>query len=256
MIKIILCGACGRMGREIIGVAEKSNDIKIIAGIETKGSKFIGEIISSVKIFDDLLAVIKDADCVVEFTNPEATMENLKKAKEYKRPYVIGTTGFLESQISEIKRLADDFPILLSPNMSLGINFLYNLVKETTTALSDYEIEIIETHHRGKKDAPSGTAKAIFEVIKGVRPDVNFVSERMGNVGERKKDEVGIFAVRGGDVIGEHRVIFWGNGEFLELRHFATSRTCFAHGTLEAIRFIVKKEKGFYTMADLFNIER
>ncbi len=254
MIKIALCGAAGRMGREIISAGEDLDDIKIIAGIEAKGNRFVNKKISSVEILDDLLNVINDVDCIVEFTNPSATMDNLKKNMKFKKSYVIGTTGFTENEIEEIKKLSSDFAIFLSSNMSLAVNLLYHLVVQTTKILAAYDIEIIETHHRGKRDAPSGTAKAIAQKIKEHRQNVKLIYGREGMPGERKKEELGISAVRGGDVVGEHRVLFLGNGEFLELRHFATSRKCFAQGTFEAVRFIVHKKHGLYTMNDLVSI--
>ncbi len=251
MLKLILCGAGGRMGREIIRAVHNYEDTKIIAGIEEKDSQLIGKTIDGVMIYNDILAVIKNSDCVVEFTNPDATIENLRRVVNFKKSYCIGTTGFSESQIKEIKDCARDFPIFLSPNMSVGVNHLLSLVRDTTRILKDYDIEIIETHHRQKKDSPSGTAKAIAKVIKEVKHDAKFIHGREGIVGERKSDEIGISAVRGGDVIGEHRVMFLGNGEFVELRHYATSRQCFAYGTLLAVRFILKQKPGLYSMDDL-----
>lgn len=251
MIKIVLCGAAGRMGKELLNAAGTQKDIKIIAGVEAEGSKFIGKTISGVKIFDDILAIIAKADCVVEFTNNQATLENLNKTKGYKKPYVIGTTGFSESELKEIKKLSRNFPIFLAPNMSIGINHLYDLVRYSAAALADYDIEIIETHHRHKKDAPSGTARALGKIIKDNRPDTKFIYGREGIIGERRENEICINAVRGGDVVGEHRVLFFGNGEFIELRHFATSRQCFASGTIKAIRFIIDKKSGLYGMAEL-----
>ena len=251
MIKIIVCGAAGRMGNEIIDIAKTIPDIRVIAGIESAGSKLVGTTIGDVKILGDIHKVIDDADCVVEFTNHESTIENLNRVKDYKKPYVIGTTGFSESELKGINDLAKKFPILLSPNMSLGVNHLYNLIKATVATLPDYDLEIIETHHRAKKDAPSGTAKAIIRIISESRPNTKFIYGREGIIGERKKGEVGINAVRGGDIIGEHRVLFLGDGEFIELRHYATSRRCFASGTIAAIRFIITKGPGLYSIKDL-----
>lgn len=251
MIKILVCGAAGKMGREIINAAQDFDDIKIIAGIEAKGNKFAGKTISDVNIFDDILTVIKDADCVVDFTNHNAAIENLHKIKGYKKPCVTGTTGFSELDQKEIESMSKIFPIFMAPNMSLGVNHLYNLVKSSVNTLPDYDVEIIETHHRAKKDAPSGTAKAIAQIIKNAKPDIKFIYGREGMVGERKRGEVCINSVRGGDVVGEHRVLFLGNGEFIELRHYATSRKCFAAGTLEAIRFIINKPPGLYCMQDI-----
>lgn len=251
MIKIIVCGAVGRMGKEIINAVQDVDDIRVIAGVEAKENQFVGKTICDVKIFDDILTEIKNADCVVEFTNHNATMENLQKAKQYKKPYVTGTTGFSGKELKEIRNLSKSFPVFLAPNMSVGINHLYNLVKSSAKILSDYDIEIVETHHKAKKDAPSGTAEAIANIINEVKSDVKFIYGREGMIGERKRGEVCINTVRGGDVVGEHRVLFLGNGEFIELRHYATSRRCFAEGTLEAVRFIIDKPPGLYSMQDL-----
>ncbi len=251
MLKLIICGAGGRMGREIIRLAGGYEDIKIIAGVEEEKSQLIGKTIEDVAIHKDILEVIRDCDSVVEFTNPEATIENLRKAAKFRKPYCIGTTGFSGPQIDEIKNFAKDFPIFLSPNMSVGVSHLFNMVRETAEVLKDYDIEIIETHHRHKKDSPSGTAKAIASIIKEVRNDVKFVYGREGIIGERRSNEIGISAVRGGDVVGEHRVMFLGTGEFVEIRHYATNRQCFAYGTILASKFIQKQKSGLYSMADL-----
>jgi 4-hydroxy-tetrahydrodipicolinate reductase len=251
MLKVVLCGAAGRMGREIISFARSDNGIKVIAGVEEKSNTSVNKGIEDVPIVCELIQVIEQADCVVEFTNHIATMENLRKSAKYRKPYCIGTTGFSDKELSEIAEFSKSFPILLSPNMSLGVNHLLNLVKETAKILSDYDIEIIETHHRAKKDAPSGTALAIAKKIEEARTGIKITYGRQG-IGEgRSKNELCINAVRGGDVVGEHRVLFLGKGEFIELRHYATNRQCFASGTIEAIKFVVKKKAGLYSMADL-----
>jgi 4-hydroxy-tetrahydrodipicolinate reductase len=251
MIKIIICGAAGRMGREIINAAQSSDDIEIVAGIEAQGNKYVASVISNVHITDDILSVINNVDCVVDFTNHKATIDNLQKIKDLKNPHVIGTTGFSDSEYQEIVARSEEFPIFLAPNMSIGVNHLYNLVQSSVEILEDYDIEVIETHHKGKKDAPSGTAKAIAKVINDAKKGTRFIYGREGMIGARKKGEVCINSVRGGDVVGEHRVLFLGDGEFLELRHYATSRRCFAAGTLEAVRYILRKPPGMYSMKDL-----
>ncbi len=251
MIKSIVCGAAGRMGREIIDAAQDAVDITIVAGVEEQGNASVGKKISGVLVVDDLSTVIENADCVVDFTNPKATIENLQKLKRYKKPYVTGTTGFSELELEKIKNMSKSYPIFMTPNMSVGVNHLYNLVQFSAKRLFDYDIEVIETHHKRKRDAPSGTAKAIAKIIKENKPDTRIIYGREGMIGERKRGEVCINSVRGGDVVGEHRVLFLGNGEFVELRHYATSRRCFAAGTLEALRFIIDKPPGLYNMQDL-----
>ena len=251
MIKAIVFGAAGRMGKEIIAAAGELKDIRIISGIEVKNHELIGKSIGSVKITDNIATFIKKCDCIVDFTNHRAAMDNLQKVKDYKKPAIIGTTGFSDSETALIKRWSAKLPIFLSPNMSVGINHLYDLVKNSTKILKNFDIEIIETHHRGKKDSPSGTAKAIARLIKEVRPHTKFISGRLGLTGGKNKHEICISAIRGGDIIGEHRVLYLGDGEFVELKHYATSRRCFALGTIAAMRFIITKKHGLYTMKDL-----
>jgi 4-hydroxy-tetrahydrodipicolinate reductase len=255
MIRVILCGAAGRMGREIIAAADAMNDIKIVAGIEAPGHPAVGQKIAGIPVLSDLTAVLKDGDCVVDFSNHRAALDNLGKAETSGRPYIIGSTGFSPEEAPTIRQAAERLPVFLSPNLALGVNQMYELVRLTTRKLADFEIEIVETHHRGKKDAPSGTAREIGRIVKDVRPETRIIYGREGNIGERNKDEVCINTVRGGDVVGEHRVLFLGDGEFLELRHYATSRRCFVQGTFAAIRFMHDKKPGLYGMADLLGID-
>jgi 4-hydroxy-tetrahydrodipicolinate reductase len=248
---MIICGAAGRMGREISNMAKQSGDIELIAGIEASGHDLIGAQVNGVDITDDIETVIKKADCIVDFTNPAATIKNLGKNKVYKRPYVTGTTGFSKEELKKIDTIAKSFAVFLAPNMSIGVNHLYDMVDSCASKLRTYDIEVIETHHRAKKDAPSGTARAILKVIEQARPGTKFIYGREGLVGTRKQNEVCINSVRGGDIVGEHRVLFLGKGEFIELRHYATSRSCFAAGTLEAVKFIMDKGPGLYSMKDM-----
>jgi 4-hydroxy-tetrahydrodipicolinate reductase len=251
MIRLIICGAGGRMGQEISNMVMGSGDIEVIAGIEASGHDLLGTQLNGINITDDIKTVIEKADCIVDFTNHSATIENMKKAQAYKKPYVTGTTGFSQEELKKIDVLAKSFPIFLAPNMSVGVNHLYNMVQSSVSILGDYDIELVEAHHRAKKDAPSGTAKAIAKIIKDARPDVEFIYGREGVVGERKKNEICINSIRGGDIVGEHRVLFLGQGEFIELRHYATSRSCFAAGALEAVKFIINKAPGLYSMRDM-----
>ncbi len=239
------------MGREISNMANASRDIEVIAGIEASGHDMIGKQLNGIDITDDIETVIEKADCIVDFTNPAATIKNLGKIKAYKKPYVTGTTGFSREELKSIDMLAKSLPVFLAPNMSVGVNHLYDLVNSSASILGNYDIEVIETHHRAKKDAPSGTAKAIAKIIEQARPDAEFIYGREGMVGPRKDNEICINSIRGGDIVGEHRVLFFGKGEFIELRHYATSRSCFAAGALEAVRFVMKKGPGLYSMSDM-----
>lgn len=251
MIKIILCGIAGRMGREIISAAQAADDIEICAGVEVPKHSSIGDMISGIKVTDDIDTVVEHCDCVVDFTHHTATMSTLERIKTYKKPFVTGTTGFTEQEQKTIQLVSEYVPVFWAPNMSVGMNHMYRLVESSVGLLRDFDIEVVETHHRAKKDAPSGTAKRIAGIIKKKRTDTEFVYGREGHTGERNKQEVSIHAIRGGDVVGEHRVLFLGKGEFLELRHYATSRQCFAMGALTAVRYIVGKPPGLYTMEHL-----
>jgi 4-hydroxy-tetrahydrodipicolinate reductase len=251
MTKIVLCGIAGRMGREIIKAADDADDVEICAGVEAPKHPSIGEVINGITVTDDIAAVIENCDCVVDFTCHTATVDTLARIKQYKKPFVTGTTGFTEQELQMIHAVSTHIPLFWAPNMSVGVNHLYRLVESSLGILCDFDIEVVETHHGAKKDAPSGTAKRIASIIKEKRSDIEFVHGRQGTTGERKKQEVGIHALRGGDVVGEHRILFLGAGEFLELRHYATSRRCFAMGALVAVRYIKDKPPGLYTMEHL-----
>jgi 4-hydroxy-tetrahydrodipicolinate reductase len=255
MIRIILCGVAGRMGREIVAAAEGRDDLKIAGGIEAPGHPAIGGSIAGIPVAGDLTAVLDRGDVMVDFTVRSASLANLDKWMSTGRPCVIGSTGFTADELAKIRRASDRIPVFLAPNMSLAVNHLYQLVRETTLKLTDSEIEIVETHHHGKKDAPSGTAREIARIIQEIRPGTRIIYGREGDVGERKKDVICVNSIRGGDVIGEHRVLFFSAGEFIELRHYATSRQCYAQGALSAVRFINDKKPGLYGMKELLSID-
>jgi 4-hydroxy-tetrahydrodipicolinate reductase len=207
---------------------------------------------------DNLEEIIQNTDQVVEFTNPKVSLQHLEIVSKYKKTMITGTTGFSSEEMEKINKLAQDIPFLLSPNMSLGVNLLFKLAAETAVALNDdYDIEIVEAHHRFKKDAPSGTAKKLAQEIakaKGVNLDEVAIYGREGIIGERKKGEIGIHSIRSGDITGEHTVMFTALGERLELTHKAHSRDTFAYGTIQSIKFMDGKPAGFYEMKDVLNI--
>ena len=259
MYKIIVCGICGKMGRELISVIDETKDIQLIGAIEARDHPNLGENIAKIEISSNLEKFVQKAAVVVEFTTPSATLEHLEIAREKSIPMVIGTTGFKDEEYSIIEEVSQEIPILLSPNMSVGINLMYNLVRKASEVLQgkNFDQEIIELHHRQKKDAPSGTAKKIAEIVaKQAGKDLSQsgVYGRRGTVGERREEEIGIHAVRGGTVVGEHTVIFAGNGERLEITHRAESRRIFALGAILAARFITQKEKGLYDLQDALGI--
>jgi 4-hydroxy-tetrahydrodipicolinate reductase len=227
---------------------DKGKDWGISVGLEKTG----------VNITDNLEEIIQKADQIVEFTNPKVSLQHLEIISKYKKAMIMGTTGFLPEETEKIKNFASDIPFLLSPNMSLGVNLLFKLAAETAASLGDdYDIEIVEAHHRFKKDAPSGTAKKLAQEIakaKGVNLDEVAIYGREGIIGEKKKGEIGIHSIRSGDITGEHTVMFTALGERLELTHKAHSRDTFAYGTIQAIKFMEDKPAGFYEMKDVLKI--
>ncbi len=265
MAKIIVLGAAGRMGKRVVSCALNYPEIDIIGGIEQTGSdavgKDIGEIAGigkiSVSIGDSLPEIIDRADVCIDFTHHSSTIALLPVIIEHRKPCVICTTGFDDKELGKIKDAAGKIPILLSPNMSVGVNLLFDLVGEVAAKLGDeYNIEIVEAHHNRKKDSPSGTAAklaAIAAESRGLDMTRDGVYGRKGMVGERRPGEIGVHAVRAGDIVGEHTVIFAGPGERIELTHRAHSRDTFANGALKAAIFIVGKTPGIYSMKDVLS---
>lgn len=253
MIKIALCGFLGRMGSSIIEVSKSFENLQIKAGIDKK-ELLTGKYDFAVS--SNLEDVIKDVDVVIEFTGDTKTaLSNTSICATYHKPIVIGTTGFEEHDINTLKDYAKEIPIVFSPNMSIGVNVLFKLLEIATKALKEkgFDIEISEIHHKFKKDAPSGTALKLLEVIKNQDPSLKEVHGRSG-LAPRADDEVGVFALRGGDVVGEHTVYLFGMGERLELTHRATDRKIFAKGSLESAKWVYGKPAGFYSMFDVLGL--
>lgn len=258
MPKIIISGICGKMGTSILNLCPQDKEIEVVAGIEASGHQMIGKKIQplDIPVESDLEKVIDKTDVLIEFTNPDATFEHVKIAEKYKKACVIGTTGLSEEQVSYIKKASQKIPIVFSPNMSIGVNLLFKLVEQVSNILKDYDIEIVEAHHNKKKDAPSGTALKLLEKIKSARQTkLKEIYGREGQIGARKPDEIGVFAVRAGDIVGEHTVIFGGTGERIELVHRAHSRDTFAKGALTAAKWIINKKSGLYDMGDVLNLK-
>ncbi len=266
MIKTIVCGACGKMGRRICTLMEDDEYLNLAGAIEAKDSKYIGSDIGSVcgikdkniNVKANLNEIIDKGEVLIDFSIPQSTLSNVRIAAENKKAIVIGTTGFSNEEIEEIKKLSVRIPIVLAPNMSLGVNILFKLVENVANILKDdYDIEIVEMHHRFKKDAPSGTALKLGEyAAKGLDKNLDDIAVcgRQGIIGERKKQEIGIMSLRGGDVVGDHTVIFAGLGERIELSHKATSRDTFALGALRAAKWVIDKVPGLYNMQDVLGI--
>jgi 4-hydroxy-tetrahydrodipicolinate reductase len=212
-----------------------------------------------VVIEDDLSACIGRGDVIIDFSYPQATLEHARLAATRRKAMVIGTTGFSAAELDELRSLAKQFPCVFSPNMSVGVNLLFKVIAEMARTLhEDYDIEVIEAHHRLKKDAPSGTALKMAEVLaKAIGKDLAqaAVYTRKGLVGERKRGEIGIQTIRAGDIVGDHTVIFGGMGERIEVTHRAQSRDTFVRGALRAARWIVKQPPGLYDMLDVLELK-
>jgi 4-hydroxy-tetrahydrodipicolinate reductase len=239
MTKVIIVGACGKMSSAVVSLIDKEKDLKIIGGIEAMGHPLIGQPIGKGFIQANLNSIIKNTDVVVEFAIPEITLDNVKIAAKVGKPYIVGTTGLKD--LNEIKKSSKKIPILVSANFSLGVNLLYKLTETSVKLLKDFDIEIVEVHHKMKRDAPSGTAKKLVDVVQEAR---------------NKRQEVQVHSIRAGDIVGEHNVMFIGNGERLELIHRATNRNAFASGVIKAIRFIVNQKPGLYDMQDVIFFEK
>ncbi len=267
MINMIVSGASGRMGNRIITLANDIDEIKLTGALEKKGheliAKDIGNVIgigsTGINITDDLRSIIDDANVLVDFSSPSATIECLKTLTDRPIPVVIGTTGFSKDEIDHIKLYAQNTPCVFAPNMSVGVNILLKVLSDIAKVTGDdYDVEVIEAHHRLKKDAPSGTAMKMAQVL-ATALDRNLeetaVYSRRGIIGERSQKEIGIQTIRAGDIVGEHTVLFGGLGERIEITHKASSRDTFARGALKAIQWVHKQTPGLYDMQDVLGLK-
>ncbi|ADU96157.1 dihydrodipicolinate reductase [Thermovibrio ammonificans HB-1] len=257
MVKVAVTGAGGRMGSLIARLALEDEGVKLVGVTERPDHPLMGgEFAPGVKFYPSILQMEEKPEVVIDFTTPEATLKLLEEAKELGTALVIGTTGFSAEQLSKVEEASKELPVLLSPNMSLGVNLLFKLVAEAAKALKDkgYDVEIFEIHHRFKKDAPSGTAVKLGQIVAqafGKSLKEMAVYGRQGMVGPRKPDEMGILSARMGDVVGDHTVFFATLGERLELTHRATSRETFARGAIVAAKWMAGKGPGLYSMFDV-----
>jgi len=249
MIRVVLIGAGGRMGQEVMRSSQEFPDLKIVGGVERKDHQDFGRRYYSLESFSGRF------DCAVDFSTPEATISSLSFLVKEEKPVVIGTTGFDAKTQKGIEHAALKIPIFLSPNMAYGMNLLIDWIPAVLKNLPDFDIEMIEIHHKYKKDAPSGTVRRIIDRIKTVRPELKKISGRSGPTGPRRRDEIGVFALRGGDVYGVHKLYLLGPGEEITITHRASSRSAFAFGALRAVRFITLQKPGLYTMEDLIQWE-
>lgn len=239
------------MAGEVTKLVADIPDLELVGIVERKRHPDIGKTMHNVAVSDDLCSLLKETDVLVEFTSPEGLSDVLDALEGSSVPLISGTTGLSDKQFERLKKQAMQRAVLWSPNMSVGVNLLFRLAGDAARLLSDYDVELVEMHHRHKKDAPSGTARRLAEIVNNNRRIEKLIYGREGHTGERKPNEMGVFAMRGGDVAGEHTLYFATEGERIELTHRAASRLAFARGTLRAIRFIASKPKGFYQFSDI-----
>jgi 4-hydroxy-tetrahydrodipicolinate reductase len=263
--RVAVAGASGRMGHMLIEAIRASDDCLLAGALDQPSSPAIGNDAaaflghaSGVPVTADLRAGLERAQVLIDFTRPEGTLAHLKVCRELGVKAVIGTTGFSEGQKREIADAARDIAVLLAPNMSVGVNVTLKLLEMAAQALATgYDIEIIEAHHRHKVDAPSGTALKMGEVIAqalGRNLKDCAVYAREGVTGEREPSTIGFSAIRGGDIVGDHTVLFAGTGERIEITHKAASRATYAQGSLRAVRFLAGKQKGLFDMFDVLGL--
>lgn len=265
-IKLVMAGAAGRMGKIILGLASRDKAFRIVGALEQRGhaalgqdlGPVLGQDLMGVKITQDATAALREADVLIDFSHFTAIPENLKAAVRTRTAYVVGITGIPADILVKVRNASRKIPVLQSPNMSVGVNLLFRLAELAGKALDEsYDLEITEVHHRMKKDAPSGTAMKLLEILlkargRDLQKDVLYGRE--GETGAREKGKIGVFALRGGDVIGDHTVSFFGDGERVELVHKASSREAFARGALLAAKFLAKKKPGLYHMPQVLGM--
>ena len=254
------------MGCRLVALLKESPDLKLVGAIESKGHPAAGKDAgeqagcgeTGVSVQEDLSAVIERAQVVIDFSVPAATLDHLRLAARHGRAMVIGTTGLSAPQRDELRSLAKPIPCVFSPNMSVGVNVILKMIADMAKTLGDeYDLEVVESHHRLKKDAPSGTALKMAEVLaKATNRDLDQVGvfARKGLIGERKPGEIGIQSIRAGDIVGDHSVLFGGMGERVEVTHRAHSRDTFARGALRAARWVTTQPPGLYDMMDVLGL--
>lgn len=266
-MRVAITGAAGRMGKVLIEAVQDANGVTLGAAIVNPDSSLIGADAGEVAgvgklgivMVGNLDEAVTDFDVLIDFTFPDLTLENLAYCKEHGKQMVIGTTGLTESEKLQLGAASESVPVVFAPNMSVGVNVALNLLKTAAEALGDdYDVEIIETHHRHKKDAPSGTAVRMGEVVaSALGRDLKecAVYGREGFTGERSRTEIGFETVRAGDVVGDHTVLFAGIGERIEITHKASSRMTFAKGAVRAAQWLADKPAGLYDMQDVLSLK-
>ena len=245
-MNILLNGATGRMGKEVIKKVAEEKDLNIICGVG------IGENNEKFPIYENTKDIEEKVDVIIDFSIPKASLNILEYARKNKIPIVIATTGFSDEELKVIKEASEEIPVFRSSNMSLDINLMAKIVQEIARVLNDTDIEIIETHHNRKVDSPSGTAILLADAINEVLENKKiYTFDRMQKREKRSKDEIGFSSIRGGNIVGEHTVKFFGENETLEIKHTSYSRQVFVEGALKAAKFIVTKNSGLYDMRSM-----
>jgi 4-hydroxy-tetrahydrodipicolinate reductase len=265
MLKIAVAGASGRMGRMLVEAVLGSDDCRLAGALDIPGSPALGQDAGAflgqhtgVAVGADVRVALSGADVLIDFTRPEGTLAHLAVCRDLGVKAVVGTTGFTPPQKSEIEAYAQHIAIVLAPNMSVGVNVMLRLLAMAARSLGDaYDIEVVEAHHRHKVDAPSGTALAMGEVLaaaRGVDLAAQGVFARHGHTGERPPGAIGFATVRGGDIVGDHTVLFAGTGERIEITHRSTSRANYAAGSLRAARFLAAQPRGLFGMDQVLGL--
>jgi 4-hydroxy-tetrahydrodipicolinate reductase len=265
-LKFAIAGASGRMGRMLIETVLNAPDAKLVGALDIAGSPSLGQDPASflgqdtgIKITSDIKEGLKDADFLIDFTRPEGTLSHLAVAQEIGVKMIIGTTGFSDEQKATLKKASEKVAIVFAPNMSVGVNATFRLLEVAAKILNQgYDIEVVEAHHKHKVDAPSGTAIGMGEVIaKALGKELKdcAVYAREGHTGEREEGTIGFATIRGGDIVGDHTVMFCGDGERIEITHKSASRMSYAQGSLRAGRFLANQKKGLFDMQDVLGLK-
>lgn len=267
MIRAVVAGAAGRMGKRLIALMRESTDLQVVGAVERPDhpdvGKDAGEVAGTgmlgVSIVEAVGKALPGSQVLLDFTAPAAAMAHLEAASQAGVAMVLGTTGLREADLARARELAARIPCVQSPNMSVGVNVLYGVLAQVARTLGEaYDIEVIEAHHHFKKDSPSGTAERMGQVLaQALGRDLKKIGiyGRHGIVGERPREEIGVHAIRAGDIVGEHTILFGGMGERIEITHRAHSRDNFAFGALRAARWVVGKPPGLYDMLDVLGLK-
>lgn len=248
MLKVIVSGCLGKMGKVLTRCIQEDPELELVCGVSQPPLEEV-----NFNIHNKMNDIVESADVIIDFSHHTALNDVLDFALKSKTPLVIATTGFNKEELSRIHEASKVIPVFHSSNMSLGVNVLLKLVKEATKLLAGFDIEVIEKHHNKKVDAPSGTAIMIANAIKEVMPSLENNYGRYGREAKRQENEIGIHAIRGGTIVGEHDAIFAGHDEIVELKHIAQSKDIFAKGAIVACKYLVSQEAGYYNMDNLLN---